>query len=159
GPWVPGLAALLAELGMEAEGRLALEQVVDEGLDRFRESLWLASLTYLTDACAALRDAATAALVYPHLEPFAATNVMVGHLVSCSGAADRYLGMLAATLGDYERAEEHFECALELYRGMAARTWVANTAYEYGRLRLERRRPAQALLTEAATLADEIGML
>ena len=25
---------------------------------------------------------------------------MVGHLVACYGAADRYLGMLAATLGE-----------------------------------------------------------
>ena len=34
---------------------------------------------------------------------------MIGHLVACYGAADRYLGMLAATLGDWDRAEEHFE--------------------------------------------------
>ena len=29
-----------------------------------------------------------------------ARNVMIGHLVACYGAADRYLGMLAATLGE-----------------------------------------------------------
>ena len=45
-----------------------------------------------------------AALVYPELEPFAGANVMIGHLVACYGAADRYLGMLAATLGEPERA-------------------------------------------------------
>ena len=50
-----------------------------------------------------------AALVYPELEPLAGTNVMIGHLVSCYGAADRYLGMLASVLGEAERAEEHFE--------------------------------------------------
>jgi DNA-binding CsgD family transcriptional regulator len=159
GPWLPGLAALLAELGMESDARHALDQVVSEGLDQFRESLWLASLTYLTDACAALRDEATAALVYTRLEPFATTNVMIGHLVSCYGAADRYLGMLAATLGEHDRAEEHFERALELNRRMAARTWLAHTGYEYARLRLARRRPAEALLAEAATLAEQAGML
>ena len=42
-----------------------------EGLDPFRESLWLASLTYLTDACAALGDERSPALVYPELEPLA----------------------------------------------------------------------------------------
>ena len=47
GPWRPGLVALLAELGMEAEARRELARVVDDGLDAFRESLWLASLTYL----------------------------------------------------------------------------------------------------------------
>ena len=158
GPWAPGLAALLAELGMEAEARRTLARVAAEGLDRFRETLWLASLTYLTDACAELQDEETAALVYPFLEPFATTNVMIGHLVSCFGAADRYLGMLAATLGEYERAEEHFERALELNRRMGARTWLAHTAYRYARLQLARRRPAGPLLAEAAALAERIGM-
>ena len=40
-----------------------------DGLDPFRASLWLASLSYLTDACAALGDEATAALLYPELAP------------------------------------------------------------------------------------------
>src|SRR5579859_6477496 len=158
GPWGPGFAAVLAELGMETDARRALERIAADGLDRFRESLWLPSLTYLTDACAALHDDATAALVYPELEPFATTNVMVGHLVSCYGAADRYLGMLAAVLGEAERAEEHFERALKLNRRMGARTWLAHTAYEYARLQLARRRPADALLREAAELAQRIGM-
>jgi DNA-binding CsgD family transcriptional regulator len=162
GPWRPGLVSVLVELGMEAEARRELARVVDEGLDPFRESLWLASLAYLTDACAALGDEATAAIVYPELEPLAGTNVMIGHLVACHGAADRYLGMLAATLGEAERAEEHFERAMELNRRMGAVTWLAHTAYEYGRLLLTRgpgeRDRADALLGEAAALAERIGM-
>ena len=162
GPWRPGLAALLAELGMEAEARRELSRLVADGLDPFRASLWLASLAYLTDACSALGDEAVAALVYPELEPYAGENVMVAHLVACYGAADRYLGMLAAVLGEWERAEGHFEAALALNRRMGAETWVAHTAYEYGRLLLTRpggdRGRADALLGEAAGLADRIGM-
>jgi DNA-binding CsgD family transcriptional regulator/tetratricopeptide (TPR) repeat protein len=162
GPWRPGLASVLVELGMEAEARRALARVADEGLDPFRESLWLAALAYLTDACAALGDEATAALVYPELEPLAGTNVMIGHLVACHGAADRYLGMLAATLGESERAEEHFGRAMELNRQMGAVTWLAHTAYEYGRLLLARgpgeSDRVEALLGEAAALAERIGM-
>jgi DNA-binding CsgD family transcriptional regulator len=162
GPWRPGLVSVLVELGMEAEARRELARVVDEGLDPFRESLWLAALIYLTDACAALGDEATAAIVYPELEPLAGTNMMIGHLVACHGAADRYLGMLAATLGESERAEEHFERAMELNRRMGALTWLAHTAYEYGRLLLARgtseRDRAGALLGEAAALAERIGM-
>ena len=89
---------------MEEEARRELAWLVGEGLDPYRESLWVATLAYFTDAAAALGDEATAALVYPELEPFAGENVMVGHLVSCYGAADRYLGMLAAVLGEYDRA-------------------------------------------------------
>ncbi len=162
GPWRPGLVALLAELGMEAVARRELAQIAADGLDVYRKSLWLTSLTYLTDACAALGDEATAALVYPELEPFGGANVMIGHLVSCYGAADRYLGMLAATLGEPDRAVEHFERALELNRRMGAATWLAHTAYEYGRFLLTRGRgdrdQAGALLGEAKSLAGRIGM-
>jgi DNA-binding CsgD family transcriptional regulator/tetratricopeptide (TPR) repeat protein len=162
GPWRPGLVSLLVELGMDGEARRQLSRVVADGLDPFRESLWLAALTYLTDACAALGDRATAALVYPELEPLAGTNVMIGHLVGCNGAADRYLGMLAATLGEWDRAEEHFERAMELNRRMGAATWLAHTAYEYARLLRARdgreRDRAAALLGEAAALAGRIGM-
>jgi DNA-binding CsgD family transcriptional regulator/tetratricopeptide (TPR) repeat protein len=162
GPWRPGYAALLAELGMESEARRELALLASDGLDALRESLWLAALAYLTDASALLRDESMAALVYPELEPFATTNVMVGHLVSCYGSADRYLGMLAATLGDQARAERHFERALELNRGMGAATWFAHTAYEYARSLLasgrRHRSRAEALLGEAAALGERIGM-
>ena len=161
GPWRPGLVALLAELGMESEARRELARVAAEGLEPNRESLWLASLTYLTDACSALGDEAIASLVYPELESLSGTNVMIGHLVSCYGAADRYLGMLAATLGEWSRAEEHFERALALNRTMGAATWLAHTSYEYARcLRTQRgdRDRADALLGEASALAGRIGM-
>jgi ATP/maltotriose-dependent transcriptional regulator MalT len=162
GPWLPGLVSVLVELGMEEEARRELSRVAVEGLDGFRESLWLASLTYLTDASAALGDEETAALVYPELEPLAGANVMIGHLVAYYGAADRYLGMLATTLGEWERAEAHFESALELNRRMGAVTWLAHTEYEYARLLVARgpgdRDRLSALLGDAAAHAERIGM-
>jgi DNA-binding CsgD family transcriptional regulator/tetratricopeptide (TPR) repeat protein len=162
GPWRPGLVAVLAELGIERDARRELARVAAEGLEPFRESLWLAALTYLTDACVALGDETVAAIVLPELEPLAGANVMIGVLVAWYGAADRYLGMLAATLGEADRAEEHFERALDLDRRVGAATWVAHTAYEYGRLLLRRgpreRARAQRLLGEAAALAERIGM-
>ena len=163
GPWRPGMIALLTELGMETEAQRELDLLMAEGLEPFRDSLWLASLAYLADACRALGDADAAAVVYPELERFAGGNVMIGHLVSCYGAADRYLGMLAATLGESERAERHFEVALDLNRRMGADTWLAHTAYEYARFLLGRRpadrSQAQALAVEAATLAGRIGLV
>jgi DNA-binding CsgD family transcriptional regulator/tetratricopeptide (TPR) repeat protein len=161
GPWRPGLASVLVELGMEREARNELARVAAEGLGHFRESLWLAALTYLTDACAALGDEPMAALLYPELAPLSGENVMIGHLVACHGAADRYLGMLARTLGEWDRAEAHLEQAMELNRRMGATTWVAHTAYEYARLLLARggrQAEADALLGEAAALAERIGM-
>ncbi|MEA2281728.1 MAG: hypothetical protein QOK21_2335 [Solirubrobacteraceae bacterium] len=162
GPWRPGLASVLVELGMEREARRELARVAADGLGRFRESLWLAALTYLTDACAALDDEPMAALLYAELAPLSGENVMIGHLVACHGAADRYLGMLARTLGEWDLAAEHFERAMALNRRMGAATWVAHTAYEYARLLLVRdhgdRKDAAALLADAAALAGHIGM-
>lgn len=146
---------------MDAEARRELERIAADGLESFRESLWLASLTYVTDACAAVGHKRIAELVYPELEPLSGTNVMIGHLVACYGSADRYLGMLASTLGDWDRAEEHFELALQLNQAMGARTWLAHTAYEYARMLLaadsgDSRTPE--LLGRAEELAVSIGM-
>ena len=161
--WRPGLVALLAELGMEDQARNELAQIRAHGLEPFHEALWLTSLTYLTDACAAVGDAEVAALVRPELEPYAGAIVVVGHGVACYGAADRYLGMLAATLGDWASAETSFEAAMDVNRRMGAATWVAHTAYEFGRMLHARGRPedrdrAASMLGEAAGLAERIGM-
>jgi DNA-binding CsgD family transcriptional regulator/tetratricopeptide (TPR) repeat protein len=158
--WRPGLAAMLAELAMEEQVRGELDRVQAEGLDPLREGLWLASLTYLADAASAVAHQGVASLVYPLLAPLAGRNVMVGHGVACYGAADRYLGMLAGTLGDTDDAASHFEAALHLNRQMGADTWLAHTAYEYGRMLLaqgDSDRGGQ-LLAEAALLAETVGM-
>jgi hypothetical protein len=82
GPWRPGLVSLLAELGMVAEAKRELRRIADEGLEPLRQ-IWLASLTYITDACSAIGDEETAALVYPAFEPLTGRNVMIGNLVIC----------------------------------------------------------------------------
>jgi DNA-binding CsgD family transcriptional regulator len=137
--------------------------VREEGLDEFRPRLWLASLTYLADACWLVGDDALAELLYAELAPLRGCNIVIGHGVACYGAADRYLGRLAATLGAHERAAEHFERALTDNRAMGAHTWAAHTLYDYGRaLRMRGRHEdaaqASALLSEAAALAERIGM-
>jgi DNA-binding CsgD family transcriptional regulator/tetratricopeptide (TPR) repeat protein len=160
GAWRPGLTAMLAELAMEEQVRGELDRVQAEGLDPLREGLWLASLTYLADAASAVAHQGVASLAYPLLAPLAGRNVMIGHGVACYGAADRYLGMLAATLGDTDDAASHFEAALHLNRQMGADTWLAHTAYEYGRMLLAHGDSdrAEQLLAEAALLAEAVGM-
>ncbi len=162
GPWRPGLVAVLAELGMEREARRELTRLATDGIDGFRASLWLATLAYLADASTALGDQTMAAIVYPELEALVGATVMIGHLVACYGAADRYLGMLAATLGEADRAEQHFTRAMAQNKRMGASTWVAHTAYQHARFLLGRgrgsRERAEALLSEAASLAERIGM-
>ena len=161
--WGPGLAVLLAELGMESEARAELRRIIGEGLDVLRPSLWLASLVYLADTCATLGDADAAELLCPELAAYAGGNVMIGHLVACYGSMDRYLGMTASVLGDWDRAEEHFRAALALNTRLGARTWLAHTAYSYARMLLARgrgddRSHAREQLGLALGLGQEIGL-
>jgi DNA-binding CsgD family transcriptional regulator len=163
GAWVPALCLVLAELGMEAEARRELGRVTEDSLAPLRSSLWLASVVYLAEACVILDDERVAALLYPELERRAGGNIQIGHLVACYGAADRHLGSIAATLGDWDVAQAHFEGARALNARLGARTWLAHTEYEHARMLLRRGRPedrseASAALGRALALATEIGM-
>ena len=161
--WRPGLVALLVELAMYDDARRELVRIRADGLEPYREAVWLASLTYLTDACAAVGDQELAALVRPELEAYAGTVVVVGYGVACYGAADRYLAMLATTLGDWETAEARFDAAMALNTQLGAPTWLAHTAYEYARMLHARDRAEDAgritsMLSEATGLAERVGM-
>jgi DNA-binding CsgD family transcriptional regulator/tetratricopeptide (TPR) repeat protein len=162
GAWGPGLAVVLAELGMHDEARRELERVRRKGLMELRTGLWLASLVYLVDAVALVGDDALAAEVYTELLPSAGSIVTVGHGVACYGSADRYLGVVAATAGEREIARGHLEVALEVDRAMGAWTWLAHSQYALGKLLVEAggddRARGRRLLQEAGSLAERIGM-
>ena len=52
---------------MESEARREVDGILADGLGALRPSLWLASLVYLADACARLRDERCAEAIYPEL--------------------------------------------------------------------------------------------
>jgi DNA-binding CsgD family transcriptional regulator len=163
GPWLPGMAALLTELGMHEEAQALLEPLRREGLGRLRESLWVASLTYLADAYAVLPGDDLAIEVYDQLAPLRGTNAMVGHLVAFLGAVDRYLGVLAAAVGEYDAAVVHLDAALAQNRSMGATTWVAHTLHQSSRVLVLRDGPgdrerAAERAAEARRLARAHGL-
>jgi uncharacterized protein HemY len=82
---------------------------------------------------------------------------------ACVGAASRFLGQLAATMGHWQVAEEHFEEALEMNSRMDARPWLAHTQYQYAHMLLARSAAgdierARRLLDEAETSSRQLGM-
>ena len=133
GVWRPAFAALLAELGMEDEARRELARVHREGRTHSLDALGGVAELSGRRLRARGRRGVWPTLLYPELTPLAGGNVVIGHGVACYGSADRYLGRLAATLGDHDRAIGHFERALAVNRAMGADTWVAHTLYEFGR--------------------------
>ncbi len=99
----------------------------------------------------------------PALEPYRGSNVQIGHLVACLGSADRFLGMLAGCLGEWELAEGHFEIACEVNAALGARTWLGHTLVEHARVLLARRtgddrERASVLLGRALALAEDTGL-
>jgi tetratricopeptide (TPR) repeat protein len=76
---------------------------------------------------------------------------------------DRLLGLLAGTMGELDRAAEHFDDALAFARKGGYRPELAWTCRDYADLLLSRNAPgdserAAALLDEALALAQEMGM-
>jgi DNA-binding CsgD family transcriptional regulator len=60
---------------------------------------WPATLAYLAEAAAALRDAEAAMRILPMLDEYAGMNIVMGPLVAVFGAADRYRAQLHAICG------------------------------------------------------------
>lgn len=122
-------------------------------------------MTYLSEVCAFLCDAARASTLYQFLLPYAGHTIVVGYYaIVCYGAASRYLGLLASTMSHWEVAEEHFREALEMNTRIGAKPWLAHTQHEYAAMLLARGQPedraqALSLLYQALTIARELGML
>jgi tetratricopeptide (TPR) repeat protein len=72
--------------------------------------------------------------------------------------------MLSAALGDFEKAAEHFEHALEMNAASGSRPWLAHAQAEYaslllkigGKNALER---AMSLSKQALAIASELDMV
>jgi len=162
--WRPGLALVYAELGDEAAARVEFESLAKgdfEGIPR--DSLWQTCLSFMSDVCAFLGDRERAATLYELMLPYASLTVVVGNSVACGGAASRNLGQLAAVMGEWDKAQQHFDHALEFNERLKALPWLANTRHQYARLLLVRGHNgdverAEALLTDALALARLLNM-
>ena len=162
--WRPGLALIYSELGRTSEARAEFETLAQHDFaDLPRDSLWMASMTYLADVCTFLGDRARADTLYQILFPFAGRNVVIGSPAVCYGALSRYLGVLATTLERWNEAGQHFEDAMAMNARMEARPWLAHTQHQYATMLLARdqsgdRDKAAALLDTALATSRELGM-
>ena len=165
GPWRPGLASLLAELGHGGRG------AARAGARRRRRArrvprLAVARVADLPDATRARRWATRRwpRCCTPSWSRSRARNVMIGHVVACYGAADRYLGHArrdARRVGARRSATS--SAAMALNRRMGALTWLAHTALRVrahaARARRRRARPRRRRCSARRTaLAERIGM-
>ncbi|MGH3102236.1 MAG: hypothetical protein ACRDPU_14715, partial [Thermoleophilia bacterium] len=160
--WSYVLLDVDTELGREVRARTTFARLAAEGFPLYLEMQWLFGMSLLPEVCRYLDDPEGASTVYARLQPFGHRNATLPPEL-CRGSVSRGLGILAATMGRWSEAVEHFEVALRMNAEMAARPWLAHTQYDYARALLRRAEPgdrgqAGALLTAAAASARELGM-
>ncbi len=100
-------------------------------------------------------EAAAAQKAYTALEPEATIRYGL--------AIDRLLGLLAHTMGDLDKAAEHFEDAMSFCRKAGYSTELAWTCCDYADTLLQRNEPgyrerAMSLLDESLAISSELGM-
>jgi DNA-binding SARP family transcriptional activator len=159
-----GLTAALAETGAAEEAR---RELADLALDDFgsvlRDLSWTVSLGFLTEAATQLGDAATAKRVLDHFEPHSGHLAVMGWGVLCLGAVDRFLGMLALTVGRLDTAVAYLEAGLAKEQTMGLPAFRARSGRWLGAALLQRSGPgdrgrARTVLQATADEAAALGM-
>jgi len=112
----------------------------------------------LAEVCAELEDAVRARKLYELLRPYASGNVVIGLAAVCQGAAGRYLGRLAQTLGEPELAREHLDRALAVNAEMRAPVHLAHAQLDYA-LVLGPGQDAERLISGAEETASELDLV
>jgi hypothetical protein len=162
-PWRFARSVILCDLGRfeEARGPIARHWGVDSR-PLPGDSSWLGSAVLAAQAAPACARREELAQLYAALEPHRARYAVLGFGVLFWGSVELFLGRMAAALGSWDRAEEHFEAAEGANRRMNARPWVAWTLAERARAGIDRGDGGGAAvsgwLDEAAVAAGEMGM-
>ena len=161
--WRLMLVLVLAETGSVDEARRELEEFAAHDFEDFpRDAPWLFAMSLLGEICVVLDDRERARLLYDKLAPYEARNVIsVG--AAYLGPVARYLGLLAMTFGEAERALGHLETARAAAERMGARPMMVETALDAAEVLTRRGAPgdaarALALVQRAAGPAESMQM-
>jgi hypothetical protein len=156
-------AQVQARLGHVKEAKCALDDLARDDFSALPfDQEWLYGMSLLAETSVLLDDSDSGTVLYRLLVPWAAFSA-ADHPEGFRGSIARYLGLLATITHSWQEAELHFEDALAMNAGMAARPWLAHTEYDYARMLLRRndnadREKALELIERARTRYRELGM-
>ena len=140
--WNGNLALFMAEAGLDARARGYLDRVADcDDTELTRNVDGRSAAALAAEACALLGDERLAPRLYELLLPRDGLCILGGRGVYFRGAAARYLGLLAATLGRWDDAVRHHEHALKTNTRAQAPPWIARSLLDLARALLARGRP------------------
>ena len=162
--WNGNLALFMAEAGLDARARGHLDRVADcDDVELTRNVDGRSAAALAAEACALLGDERLAPRFYELLLPREGLCILGGRGVYFRGAATRYLGLLAGTLGRWDDAVRHHEDALITNTRAQAPPWIARSLRELASALVARSDPADApraidLLQRAEQEARALGM-
>jgi tetratricopeptide (TPR) repeat protein len=156
--WRIALMTLLWETGRIDEAREEFEALAAHDFaDIPEDGDWLTAITLLAEGAVALGDRERAARLHELLLPYGAGNVVIGLAAVCLGAAARFLGGLAATVGNTDEAAKHYRLALEANTALKTPLYLAHTQLDYAAL-LGPGSEASELIEEATRTAERLGL-
>ena len=161
--WKPGLMLIASDLGFHQQARTHFEVLAQSSFALPMDAKRAITLTYLAEVCAALGDSRRAAMLYELLLPYRDVAILAPPNVLCCGPGAHYLGLLAATMSDWDCAEAHFETSLAMNERLKAWPRLADTRFEYARMLLARNRTGDSVLASelhsmAFAAAERMGM-
>ena len=143
--------------------RAGLTTLAADGFTRGESERRGAALGVLAEVAATVGAQEHAAPLYDSLAPHTGHLLSVLLGLSCIGAADRYLGILATLLERWDAAAAHFARAYDVERRVNGRALLPRTRYWNARLLLARGdaeddAAARDLLEAVAAETDDLGM-
>lgn len=135
-PGVPayeaGHAAVLCDLGRMPDAARLLDRRADRDFaDIPLDQVYSTALALWAKVAADVGSDRAAAPLYALIEPWRDQFVWSGAMGY--GSAQHYLGMLAATLGASDRANEHFAAASAAHRREGVKVWEARNLFYWAR--------------------------
>ncbi len=151
------LATAFVDVG-EIDAARRLVDWYDRGrLDKIPlNNMWLSTIATIGRVAAQVGHSEICSIVYEMLSPYADENTI--SFASVYGTVHHHLGELAVATGEFDRATDHLEDALDSHRDNGFEGWYAETLYLAALL--EQRRDGRATaesLTRARRAAEDVG--
>ena len=158
-------ARVLFETGRTEAATHFFDQFAAEDFSHPRNNAaWLHFEVNCAFLCARLGRADSVPRLTLNLEPFAHELVATAFAGYVGGSVALYLGLLAATVGNWSDAEAHFAAAAAIHERIEAPIWLARTRVEWARMLVARAdikggaEQARELLGLASAAASEFGL-
>ena len=127
------------ETGNQSEARRLFDEIdIVDIADLAQGDFWSHVMATCAELSVAFEDFERAKQCYELLEPYPEYIIYCSYIYYCGGSISHYTGLLAGFLGEWQKAETHFERALEQHQSMDFHPLVAHTQHAWARMLLKR---------------------